>query len=79
MLADGTTTLWQAVSPMTADAILRDNGQVLHPSCQGDAFALLKFNPELARQMAEAVWAQRAMAERVVKSDRMIFFMIMVG
>ena len=67
MLADGTTTLWQAVSPMTADAILRDNGQVLHPSCQGDAFALLKLNPELARQMAESVWAQRYGAAAVVE------------
>ena len=57
MLADGTTTLWQAVSPKTADAILRDNGRVLHPSCQGDAFALLKLNPELARQMAEGTEA----------------------
>lgn len=67
MLADGTTTLWQAVSPMTADAILRDNGRVLHPSCQGDAFALLKLNLELARQMAEVVWAQRHGAAAVVE------------
>ena len=67
MLADGTTTLWQAVSPKTADAILRDNGRLLHPSCQGDAFALLKLNPELARQMAETVWAQRHGAAAVVQ------------
>lgn len=80
MLADGTTTLWQAVSPMTADAILRDNGQVLHPSSQGDAFALLKFNPELARQMAEAVWAQRygaaALVEITVASSALVSYPI---
>ena len=68
MLADGTTTLWQAVSPKTADAILRDNGRVLHPSCQGDAFALLKLNPELARQMAETVWARGMVQQRWWKS-----------
>lgn len=58
MQAHSVIKLWQALSPVSADALIASAGLHLQPSYRDDQFALLKLTKRQAYFAAEAVWAR---------------------
>lgn len=50
--------LWQAMSPVSARALMQSDGDALQPSSAGDQFVLLKLTRGQAFYAAKAVWAR---------------------
>ena len=58
MQAHSMLKLWQALSPRSANTLIKNKGACLQPSSYGDQFALLKLTRGQAFYAAKAVWAR---------------------